>query len=73
MFIDDSVFSDGTKILANSNKYSFVWKKVTTRYDGLNQQKVQKLLKDIKESIVNIDFADDLPVDQLDEICTRLE
>ena len=30
-------------------------------------------MKEIKESIVNIDFADDLTVDQLDEICARLE
>lgn len=67
------MFSDGTKILANSNKYSFVWKKVTIRCDDLNRQKVQKLLKDIKGSIVNIDFADNLSVDQLDDICTRLE
>ncbi len=39
----------------------------------LNRQKAKKLLKEIKESIVNIDFADDLTVDQLDEICARLE
>ena len=31
------------------------------------------LLKEIKESIVNIDLADDLTVDQFDEICARLE
>nr|WP_225359701.1 hypothetical protein [Ligilactobacillus murinus] len=30
-------------------------------------------MKEIKESIVNLDFADDLIVDQLDEICARLE
>ena len=67
------MFIDGTKILANANKYSFVWKKNTIRYDDLNRQKAKKLLKEIKESIVNIDFADDLTVDQLDEICARLE
>nr|WP_238339778.1 IS1182 family transposase [Ligilactobacillus murinus] len=71
--IDEAVFIDGTKILANANKYSFVWKKNTIRYDDLNRQKAKKLLKEIKESIVNIDFADDLTVDQLDEICARLE
>ena len=48
-------------------------RKNTIRYDDLNRQKAKKLLKEIKESIVNIDFADDLTVDQLDEICARLE
>ena len=49
--IDEAVFIDGTKILANANKYSFVWKKNTIRYDDLNRQKAKKLLKEIKESI----------------------
>nr|WP_289762586.1 hypothetical protein [Lactobacillus intestinalis] len=47
--IDEAVFIDGTKILANANKYSFVWKKNIIRYDDLNRQKAQKLLKEIKE------------------------
>jgi len=67
--IDEAVFIDGTKILANANKYSFIWKKNTIRSDDLNQKKAKKLLKEIKDSIVNIDLA----VDQLDEVCTRLE
>ena len=49
---DEAVFIDGTKILANANKYSFVWKKNTIRYDDLNRKKAQALLKDIKASIV---------------------
>ena len=32
--IDDAVFIDGTKILANANKFSFVWKKNTVCSDG---------------------------------------
>lgn len=34
--IDDVSFIDGTKILANANKYSFVWKKNMVRVDKLN-------------------------------------
>lgn len=71
--IDEAVFIDGTKILANANKYSFVWKKNTIRYDDLNRKKAKKLLKEIKDSVVNIDLADDLTVDQLDKVCARLE
>ncbi|WP_047769638.1 transposase, partial [Limosilactobacillus panis] len=41
--IDEASFIDGTKILANANKYSFVWKKRTIKYRKLNVEKAQKL------------------------------
>ncbi|TPR43868.1 transposase, partial [Apilactobacillus micheneri] len=34
-YIDDVSFIDGTKILANANKYSFVWRKNIIRFDKL--------------------------------------
>lgn len=34
--IDDVIFIDGTKVLADANKYSFVWRKNTIRYSELN-------------------------------------
>ena len=40
--IDEAVcLVDGTKILLTQNKYSFVWKKNTIRYDDLNRQKAK--------------------------------
>ncbi|MBM6955654.1 transposase, partial [Lactobacillus coleohominis] len=39
--IDESSFIDGTKILANANKYSFVWKKRTIKYSNLNAAKAK--------------------------------
>ncbi|MGO4939573.1 transposase [Fundicoccus sp. Sow4_D5] len=42
--IDDQVSVDGTKLLADANKYSFVWKKNTIRFDENNQDKIKKLL-----------------------------
>jgi hypothetical protein len=37
--IDYVIFVDGTKILADANKYSFVWQKNTIRYSELTQAK----------------------------------
>ena len=36
-------FPDGTKIEANANKYSYVWKKSTTRYQQAVMEKVKEL------------------------------
>jgi transposase len=42
-------FVDGTKIEANANRYSFVWRKSTLRFKGRLQEKVRKLLDEIDE------------------------
>ena len=83
--IDDAVFIDGTKILANANKYSFVWRKNIERYDELNQLKAQELIKEIKtaqqagtESLLPIE-CDDLDVvialleQRIDELDKQVE
>ena len=44
-----SYFMDGTKIEANANKYSFVWKKSTQTYKARLQEKVKALLEQIDE------------------------
>ena len=36
----EHLFVDGTKIEANANKYSFVWKKSTTKYEARNAEKL---------------------------------
>jgi hypothetical protein len=48
--IDDVVFIDGTKVLANTNKYSFVWCKNTIRFSELTKAKAVALLEEIKSS-----------------------
>jgi transposase len=40
-------FIDGTKIEANANKYSYVWRKSTARYKNGLQNKVRQLLEEI--------------------------
>ena len=43
----DNFFVDGTKIEANANKYSYVWRKSVQRYKKQLQEKVQNLLAHI--------------------------
>lgn len=45
----DTYFLDGTKIEANANKFSFVWKKSTDRYQAALRAKVHAHLSAIDE------------------------
>jgi len=42
-----NVFVDGTKIEANANRYSFVWKKSTNKYETRLDKKVSDMLTDL--------------------------
>lgn len=43
----EHLFVDGTKIEANANKYSFVWKKSTTKYETRLYEKMAKLTPEL--------------------------
>ncbi len=43
----EHLFVDGTKIEANANKYSFVWKKSTNKYEARLDAKLETLLPEI--------------------------
>ena len=43
----EHLFVDGTKIEANANKYSFVWKKSVTKYEIKLHDKLQKRCKEL--------------------------
>lgn len=43
----ESYFLDGTKIEANANKYSFVWKKSTQKHQEKLREKVKQILEEI--------------------------
>lgn len=45
----EHLFVDGTKIEANANKYSFVWKKSTTKYEARVLEKLDGLLPELCE------------------------
>jgi len=49
-YIDlEKYFVDGTKLEANANRYSFVWRKSTEKYRATLQKKVRDLLDEIDE------------------------
>ena len=43
----EHLFVDGTKIEANANKYSFVWKKSTGKYQDRLNKKIENFIKEI--------------------------
>ena len=45
----ENYFLDGTKIEADANKYSFVWKKSTLRFEEKLKEKIQETLQNIHE------------------------
>ena len=45
----ENYFLDGTKIEANANKYTFVWKKATSKFEAKLKEKIQETLKHIHE------------------------
>ena len=46
----EHLFVDGTKIEANANKYSFVWKKSTSKYQDRLNNNIEKLIDEINKS-----------------------
>ena len=42
-----NIFIDGTKIEANANKYTFVWKKSTDKFQAKLQEKIKKIIEEI--------------------------
>lgn len=45
----ENIFIDGTKIEANANKYSYIWKKNVERHESMTKERVKKLLLHIEE------------------------
>jgi len=55
----ENYFLDGTKVEANANKYSFVWKKATAKFEDKLREKIQETLRHIEE-ITELEAIDDL-------------
>ena len=53
-------YTDGTKIEATSNKYTFVWKKSVERYKADLEQKVNSILKEI-DLVIEEDCTENNP------------
>ena len=56
----EHLFVDGTKIEANANKYSFVWKKSTSKYEARLDAKLEALLPELssKHGILANDLSE---------------
>ncbi|WP_051221194.1 transposase [Eremococcus coleocola] len=69
--MDDALFIDSTKILADANKYSFVWKTNTIRYQQANQEQLQQLLLEMKAAYPSLQIPEGS--NQLEEVMTQVE
>ena len=75
----ENYFLDGTKIEANANKYSFVWKKSTLRFEEKLQMKIKETLEHIHTVAVQEEmeiggFTDKaIGVAQLETLAHQLE
>lgn len=47
----ENIFIDGTKIEANANRYSFVWKKSTDKFESKLQEKIRKTLETLNSEM----------------------
>ena len=66
----DELYIDGTKIEANANRYSFVWKKSVQQRLGHCSEKLKKIHKTIQE-VLDIDVSDkniEETIDKLSEV-----
>jgi len=70
-----NIFIDGTKIEANANKYTFVWKKATNKFEAKLQLKIKTLIESInKEFETTYDFGDSkITINELEEIKVLLD
>lgn len=80
-YIDfEDYFVDGTKIEANANKYSFVWKKSVEKNRASLQKKVHELMESIDElnKAEDIDFPEkentpeDISEEEMEDFAKRL-
>lgn len=74
-FVDlKAVFIDGTKIEANANKYSFVWKKAQTKkYEKLNERIKAELPELLKKAKFRFYVGDEIELRHLKKLLKRLK
>lgn len=54
MITDKALFIDGTKVEADTNKYSFTWKKAVEKYEAALNGKISELYDQLVQEKVNI-------------------
>ena len=73
----DCLFIDGTKIEANANKYSFVWKKATEKFSAKLQEQMQVYFQEeitpLIHQAIELDTQESISSEQLTEFAQLLE
>lgn len=76
----ENYFLDGTKIEADANKYSFVWKKATKNFEGKLKEKIQETLQHIQEIVeseliqtTSKEMSENVTPEQLEIVAQELE
>jgi len=69
----ENLFIDGTKIEANANKYTFVWKKAISKNEYKMFQKMQMCIDDLNsEYATNFSVSNDNLIEDIDKILEYL-
>ena len=73
----DGLYIDGTKIEANANKYSFVWKKATEKFSAKLQEQMQVYFQEeitpLIHQAIELDTQESISSEQLTEFAQLLE
>ncbi len=74
---DNSIFIDGTKVEANANRYTFVWKKSIQNHESKLNENSKALYRDlVEEKIIpeiKEDGDSDLTIEEIDLIGSHLD
>jgi len=74
---EEAIFIDGTKIEANANKYTFVWRKATEKYSAGLVEKSNQMYDELleKEIIPKMEqeSSDELSTEELENIVEKLD
>ncbi len=74
---DEAIFIDGTKIEANANKFTFVWKKSVTRYHKSLLEKSNKMYEELLQHQIipeiERETEEQLSIPELKQIAEKLE
>ena len=74
---EEAIFIDGTKIEANANKFTFVWRKSVERYSASLVEKSNQMYEELLEHEIITEIererAEELSTKELAEVVEKLE
>ncbi|WOV84007.1 IS1182 family transposase [Sporosarcina jeotgali] len=74
---EEAIFIDGTKLEANANKYTFVWRKAVERYSASLVEKSNQMYEELLEKNIipeiERESSDELTTNELSNILNKLE